>query len=187
MAFLSFVFRLFLVSVSLVSWSPWVAVLGSLFLECVCLWFLGRLYWLHWVSFCLSLVSLSRRWPRGPFAWMGVFLVSWSPLLVALGFLLLEWVCLVSLSRRWLRGPFAWVSVSLVSWSPLLVVLGLLLAWVSASPDCFMSVFSVLLVSFSLVFGFLLLGCLLCFSFIYCLMQCPRLLTCSFVLYLSVL
>ena len=38
-----------------------------------------------------------------------------------------------------------------------------------------------------LVFGFLLLGCLLSFSFIYCLMQCPRLLTCSFVLYLSVL
>ena len=32
----------------------------------VCPWFLGPLYWLHWVSFCLSLVSLSRRWLRGP-------------------------------------------------------------------------------------------------------------------------
>ena len=63
-------------------------------------------------------------------------LVSWSPLLVVLGFLLLEWVCLASLSRRWLGNflclsecvlgflvafvgctgfPFAWVSVS---WFP---------------------------------------------------------------------
>ena len=59
----------------------------------VCLWFLGRLYWLHWVSFCLSLVSLSRRWLRGPLffllEWV-CFSVSWSPLLVVLGFLLLE-------------------------------------------------------------------------------------------------
>ena len=64
-------------------------------------------------------------------------LVSWSPLLVALGFLLFR------------------VSVSMVSWSPSLVVL---------SPSClsecvsglFLSVFSILLVSFSLVFSFLL-------------------------------
>ena len=33
-----------------------------------------------------------------------LFEVSWSPLLVALGLLLLERVCLVPLSRRWLRG-----------------------------------------------------------------------------------
>ena len=52
----------------------------------VCLWFLGPLYWLHWVSFCLSLVSLSRRWLRGPCG----FWFLWSPLLVALGLLLLE-------------------------------------------------------------------------------------------------
>ena len=35
---------------------------------------------------------------------MSVSLVSWSPLLVALGFLLLESVRLVPISRRWLRG-----------------------------------------------------------------------------------
>ena len=79
-------------------------------------------------------------------------------------------------------------------------VFGFLVAFIgcTGSPSClsecvsglFMSVFSVLSVSFSLVFSFLLLGCLLsecAFSFISCLMQCPHLLTCSFVLYLSLL
>ena len=72
----------------------------------VCLWFLGRLYWLHWVSFCLS-------------------------------------AC----------------------------VFGFLVAFIGCTgfPSClsecvsglFLSVFSILLVSFSLVFSFLLLECLL--------------------------
>ena len=59
--------------------------------ECVS-WFLGRLFWLHWVSFCLSecLASLSRRWLGIFYARVSVSWVSWAPLLVVLGFLLLQ-------------------------------------------------------------------------------------------------
>ena len=51
------------VSVSWVSWSPLLAVLGFLLLEWVCLWVLGRLRWLYLVSFlfervCLQTVSV---------------------------------------------------------------------------------------------------------------------------------
>ena len=53
----------------------------------------------------------------------------------------------------------------------------------------FLSVFRILLVSFSLVFSFLFLEWLLseCALVLVSFRQCPRLLTCSFVLYMFVL
>ena len=50
-----------------------------------------------------------------------------------------------------------------------------------------MSVFSIPSVSFNLVFSFLPLECLLSECSSFSLRQCPRLLTCSFVLYMFVL
>ena len=73
---------------------PWLSVAGEFsLLGWVCLGFLGRLCWLYWVSFCLSecvLLSLVVGGWGIFFAWVGVSWVSWSPLLVVLGFLLLE-------------------------------------------------------------------------------------------------
>ena len=58
------------------------------FASSVCVsWFLSRLYWLHWVSFCLSECVLSLLVVGGWGDPLLRSLVSWSPLLVALGFL----------------------------------------------------------------------------------------------------
>ena len=89
-------------------------------------------------------------------------LVSWSPLLVALGFLLLE--CVFGFLVAFV-GCTGFPSI------PSECVYGLLVTFIGGtrSPPClsecvsglFLSVFSILLVSFSLVFSFLLLECLL--------------------------
>ena len=118
------------------------------------LWFLGRLYWLHWVSFCLSECVFG-------------FLVAFVG---CTGFPAIPSEC----------------------------VYGLLVAFIggTGSPSClsecvsglFLSVFSILLVRFNLVFSFLLLECLLSECvLVLAFRQCPRLLTCSFVLYMFVL